>query len=156
MLSAFWLFGATLIWGRFFWGGVLILWLVGCGAPGPTAVSPTPLPLFPPPSLTGDPVRGQTVYERRVLGSGAPGCVTCHSLAPDVVLVGPSHFGLADRVAQMAPEQDAALYLWQSIIDPSAHVTEGFTASDMYGQYAVALTAQEVADLVAYMLTLWE
>lgn len=143
-------------WGRWLWGGLLVVWLVGCGANEPTAVSPTPFPLFPPPDLTGDPARGQTLYERRVLGEGAPGCVTCHSLAPGVVLVGPSHYGLADRVAQMVPEQDAALYLWQSIVDPSAHVTQGFDAREMYAQYATQLTAQEVADLVAYMLTLNE
>lgn len=141
-------------------GGLLLLaWLVACrsGDGIATAVSPTPLPVIPPSDLTGDPARGQTLYERRVLGSGgAPGCVTCHSLAADVVLVGPSHYGLADRVAQMAPNQDAALYLWQSIVDPAAHVSEGFSASDMYGQYAIELTTQEVADLVAYMLTLRE
>ncbi len=137
--------------------GMVLLSLVACagGDASETAVTPTPLPLLPPTDILGDPEQGETLYQQRVLGrNGAPGCVTCHSLVEDVVLVGPSHYGLAERAAQIAPDQSAEIYLWQSVVQPDAHVTEGFLADDMYGQYATELEVQQVVDLVAYMLTL--
>lgn len=138
--------------GRVLWALLLIL---GVACRETAAENPTPLPSLPPANLSGDPAQGETLYNQRVLGrSGAPGCVTCHSLAENVNLVGPSHYGLADRVAQEAPDQTAVTYLWQSIVEPDAHITTGFAAGVMYRKYATELTAQQVADLVAYMLTL--
>ena len=41
-------------------------------------------------SAVGDAANGETLYNQVTIGSArAPGCVTCHSLEPDVVLVGP-------------------------------------------------------------------
>ncbi|MBE2199272.1 MAG: c-type cytochrome [Anaerolinea sp.] len=144
-------------WGRWFLL-LLFLWgLAACADAGDTAVPLPTVPAHPPAELTGDADRGEVLYQRRVLGSqGAPGCVTCHSLAPNVVLVGPSHYGLADRAAAAVPDQPAAIYLWVAIVDPNAHLTDGYEANAMYGQYAAELSAQDVADLVAYMLTLHE
>ena len=42
--------------------------------------------------------RGEELYKQTVIGAAsAPGCITCHSLDADVVLVGPPHAGVATR-----------------------------------------------------------
>ncbi|MFQ5398294.1 MAG: c-type cytochrome [Anaerolineae bacterium] len=103
----------------------------------------------------GDASRGEQLYTQTTIGSAsAPGCVTCHSLEPDVVLVGPSHNGIGARAETAVPGLSAADYLEQSIREPNAHVTDGFTAGVMYQNYANELSDQEIADLVAFLLTL--
>jgi len=118
----------------------------------------TPLPTVPPQpptGITGDPERGERLYWQPIVGSNnAPGCITCHSLAEGVVLVGPSHYGLANYADDVVPGQSAEAYLWTSIINPNAHITAGFNADEMYAQYGSELSVQDVADLVAFMLTL--
>ena len=49
-------------------------------------------------SLTGDAARGEDLFNQTVIGA-QPGCITCHSLEPDQVLVGPSMAGIAARSA---------------------------------------------------------
>jgi nitric oxide reductase subunit C len=129
------------------------MWLVACaGAPASTAT----------PAVAGDAARGRALFERKViLSAGAPGCVTCHSLAPDVILVGPSLAGVATRAEAVARQPgyaglaaDAAGYLRESIVAPDAFVVEGFAAGSMYPNFAADLTPQEVADLTEYLLTL--
>ncbi len=96
-----------------------------------------------------DAARGETLYKQTTIGAAsAPGCVTCHSLEPGVTLVGPSHAGISSRAGV-----DEA-FLRQSIMEPDAVVTEGFTAGVMYQNYATDLSDQEIDDLVAYLLTL--
>ena len=69
----------------------------------------------------GDAAHGKELYEQTVIGSAsAPGCITCHSLEPDVVLVGPSHAGLAGRAGSYQEGVGAEEYLRQSITDPDA------------------------------------
>ena len=103
----------------------------------------------------GNASNGETLYNQVVIGSAsAPGCVTCHSLEPDVVLVGPSHAGLADRAGTYKEGMNAEDYLRESINDPDAHIVEGFTPGVMYQTFGTELKAGEVNDLVAYMMTL--
>lgn len=106
-------------------------------------------------SSAGDPKRGKELYSQTVVGpNAAPGCATCHSTEPGKVLVGPSHAGIAARAATVVPGITAEEYLKESIINPNAHITEGFTAGVMYQNYGKDLTEQEINDLVAYLLTL--
>lgn len=93
---------------------------------------------------------GSELFELRAIGS-EPGCVTCHSLTPDVVLVGPSLADVGARAASTLPDLDAAGYLRQSIIDPQAHIAYEAT-SDMPKRYAELLSAQQVEAIVAYLL----
>ena len=103
----------------------------------------------------GDASRGEELYNQPVIGSAsAPGCITCHSLEPDVVLVGPSHNGLAGRAGSYQEGVGAEDYLRKSITDPDSHLVEGFTAGVMYQNYGEDLNARDVNDLVAYLLTL--
>lgn len=103
----------------------------------------------------GDPKRGQALYEQTIIGSSAaPGCVTCHSRDAGKVLVGPSHAGIATIAETAVPGMSAEDFLKESILNPDAHVTEGFTPGVMYQNYSKDLSEQEINDLVAYLLTL--
>lgn len=103
----------------------------------------------------GNAANGDDLYNSAVIGdNNAPGCITCHSLDEGVVIVGPSHAGLANRAADYTEGQTAEEYLRESIVEPNAHIVEGFTPDVMYQNYATDLTEQQIDDLVAYMLTL--
>ena len=102
-----------------------------------------------PVATAGDAQAGEELYNQTSIGS-APGCITCHSIEPtDNPLqpspVGPSHYGVADRADDYTENQSAEEYLRESIVEPDAHIVEGFTAGVMY---------QQIDDLVAYLLTL--
>lgn len=103
---------------------------------------------------------GEELYRMTTIGdAAAPGCITCHNLEPtDDPLqpspVGPSHYGVADRAATYIEGMGAAEYLRESIVEPNAHIVEGFTQGVMYQNYATDLTDQQIDDLVAFLLTL--
>lgn len=101
-----------------------------------------------PVTPTGDdPVSvGQAVFANT-------GCAACHSLAADTVLVGPSLAGLAARAGETVPGQSAEDYLRESIVDPEAHVVDGFPAHVMPGNFGRRLTTAEIEAVIAYLLS---
>lgn len=115
------------------------------------------------PSITAtDPVaRGQALFE------GAGACSTCHTVAGDTTLVGPPLAGIAARATERVATAgyggkatDAAGYLRESILEPSAYLVPGdrfatpTSLSLMPATYHDQLTAEQVDDLVAYLQTL--
>ncbi|MFO7680693.1 MAG: c-type cytochrome [Chloroflexota bacterium] len=129
----------------------LALVLAACGGGGDTASDSS----GDSGALVGNPTRGEKLYAQTTIGkASAPGCVTCHSLTPDVVLVGPSHAGVGVRAATYVEGMTAEEYLYESLTHPDTHIVDGFTPGVMYQNYAAELNAQEIADLVAYLLTL--
>jgi len=128
---------------------LLLLFLAACGGEEAGGV-------------TGDPARGETLYRETNIGpANAPGCITCHSTEPGEVKAGPSHAGLATRAAEIVNDPGytgqattAEAYLRESIVEPNAYVVEGFVAGVMYQNYGEELSEQELADLVAFMMTL--
>jgi len=105
--------------------------------------------------VSGDTGRGESLYKQTSIGAAsAPGCITCHSLEEGVALVGPSHAGIGDKAANVVAGQEAVDYLEESIVDPDAHVSEGYNAGVMYANYGRDLSDQEIADLVAFLLSL--
>ena len=100
-----------------------------------------------------------------VFKTSAPACVACHSLVPGVNMAGPSLAGLAARAEQTigsadykGQAKDAAAYLRESIVQPSAHVVAGamYSASGvsfMPATYGKDLTPEQIAHLVAYLAT---
>jgi len=79
-------------------------------------------------------------------------CSACHLTEGDQVLVGPSMTGLGSRAGNTVAETDAEAYIRESILDPGAHVNEGF-ANVMPNIYGATLTEEDLDALVAYLLT---
>ena len=77
------------------------------------------------------------------------GCNACHSTEPDVQLVGPSLFGVADR-AGTRTDLSAVDYMKQSINDPSAFIVPDFTDAMVVPK----IKPDQVDDLIAYISTL--
>ena len=69
--------------------------------------------------------------------------------------------GIGERAGERITEVDytgaatsAEQYLFESIVQPNAFVVEGFAENVMPSTYNTALTDQDMADLIAYLLTL--
>lgn len=125
----------------------------------PTDVPPTATPTVTP-ATVGDSGRGEELF---VNGKDiAPPCASCHVVDSDMILVGPSLLGIAERAATRVEGLSAEAYLRQSILEPNAYIVEPmegrvFSAGDlstMFQTYADYLTDEDVNDLIAYMLTL--
>lgn len=129
---------------------LLLLLLAACGGGGSTnTTSPTE------PEPVGNAANGEVLFTQPTIGANnAPGCITCHSLQPDVVIVGPSQAGLATRAGTRVAGQSAEDYIRNSITHPNDFVVEGFAEGLMYQNYATDLTVEEIDDLVAFTLTL--
>jgi cytochrome c551/c552 len=105
-------------------------------------------------SSVGDAANGERLFNESIIGAaGAPGCVTCHSLEPSVVIVGPSHSDIGTRAETAVEDMSAEDYLRQSIVEPNAHITEGYAEGVMYQNYGEELTNTQINDLVAFLLT---
>jgi nitric oxide reductase subunit C len=95
--------------------------------------------------------------------SVTPACTACHSVAPGVNMAGPSLAGLATVAEQRIAEpgykgsaKDAAGYIRESIVQPSAHVVPGamYSAngqSFMPATYGKDLSPEQIDQLVAYL-----
>jgi mono/diheme cytochrome c family protein len=127
------------------------------------AAEPTP--------VTGEPMMGTNIQielppgdaERgRALADGTLGCTVCHSLTP----VGPAWAAsgdqpaLGERAALRVEQADYAgeagtpeQYLIESVADPNAYLVPGFTANVMPINFADRITLQQMADLMAHMLS---
>ncbi len=79
------------------------------------------------------------------------GCNACHSLQKDQRLVGPSFYGLWTRSATNPSSLSARAYLYQSIVQPNAVIAEGYQPNLMPPNYAAVLSAQQMADILAYI-----
>ena len=79
------------------------------------------------------------------------GCNACHSLQKDQRLVGPSFYGLWTRAGTRIPELSPKAYLYESIVQPNKYVVESFQPNLMPPNYAAVLSAQQVADILAYI-----
>lgn len=103
----------------------------------------------------GDATRG----ELTAVSQGCAGCHISNAIGP-VWAASASAPGIGDRAAQRFSETDytgsassAEQYLLESIVLPNAHVVAGYTANIMPQNYGEILTAEQTADLIAYMLT---
>lgn len=102
-------------------------------------------PEAPHPALTAQELAGKRIFTRN--------CASCHATTPEIVIVGPSLFGLLDAAASRVEGQDAHTYIALSIIDPSIYVNEGF-ADLMPKTFGRTLSGEELDSLIAYLLTL--
>ena len=109
------------------------------------------------PASQGDPQAGRRLFDGEIAldDRAALPCKQCHSVEPggDASL-GPNLSNIGVRAGATVLGQTAAEYLRTSIVDPDAHLSGGFQDGLMYRRYGRALTAGQIDDLVAYMLTL--
>lgn len=104
--------------------------------------------------LTADPQRGQQLYTSTMLPEAQPlalGCSGCHVGAG---VQGPQLEGTWTRVQTERPleryNNDGVLYLVTSILHPADYVVDGFN-NVMPANFGERLTAQELADIVAFL-----
>lgn len=81
-------------------------------------------------------------------------CVTCHSLKPGEVLVGPPFGAALLREAAARRGVSPEAYVMESIVKPRAVEPEGFPKEVMPEDYGVRLTAGQLQAMVAYLLAL--
>ncbi len=83
---------------------------------------------------------------------GAPACAACHALSQQDG-VGNGLAGIAAAAGGRVSGQSAAEYLYWSILRPGEHLVPGY-ADVMYAGYENSLEAADLADVIAYLLTL--
>lgn len=135
---------------------VLILAMLACassGGDGPRESSdPAGAPGADDPLPQGDPAQGELLF------TGAADekfqCSVCHSLQPDQRLVGPSLAGIGTTAVTRVDGYSAEDYLRESILQPDAYIVEGFQPGIMPEELGARMTGQQLADLIAYLMTL--
>jgi cytochrome c553 len=104
----------------------------------------------------GDVARGKALYNKSTIGSkSAEGCVSCHKYdeSQGKAEKAPYTKGTGTRAASRVPGMTAEEYIKESINKPDSYVVEGFNKGDMYQKFSAELSAQEIADLAAYLLS---
>ncbi len=84
--------------------------------------------------------------------SDAPACITCHRLDATAGR-GPGLGGYGARAGVQVAGESAEVYTFYSIADPARHLVSGYS-NIMFADYANRLSAQEIADLIAFLLGL--
>jgi len=121
----------------------------GCARPGEKVVTPTPSTIegeapAVPAEVKGDATAGKKAFVDN-------GCGGCHTFAPAGTkgTVGPD----LDKLAESAKADGQPLegFVHESIVDPNAYVQKGYAPGIMPGTYGSSLSAQQLADLVAFL-----
>jgi Cytochrome c len=80
-------------------------------------------------------------------------CAGCHSLDPTKTMTGPTWHDLADTASNRVPGQSPGLYIYTSITNPGAFVVPNFPAGVMPQDISSTLKPDELADIIAFLLT---
>lgn len=99
--------------------------------------------------LQGDAVRGETLYTQAI--QRMPTCDSCHKVGDDGG--SPDLTGYGSRADQRVVGLSAEEYTFYSIAEPGRYIVQGY-GNAMYNQYDNKMTAQDIADLMAYLLSL--
>ncbi len=103
----------------------------------------------------GDVANGEDLYQIN-------GCFACHGQIDDPAsaVVGPHQGNIANSAATRIPGMSAEQYIYESILDPNAFITPECPngpcndPSQMRLDYGGVLDEQDMADLVAFLITL--
>jgi len=82
-------------------------------------------------------------------------CASCHSLERDVIIVGPSLWGIADQGWYRGPGLSPQQYIRESVLHPSDYLVEGFP-DVMQKTLGEKLSADELDGLIAFLMTYTE
>ena len=87
----------------------------------------------------------------------AVGCSGCHMIdqdqtADNVGAVAPHQNNLWERAGEQVEGLSAEEYVYQSIVEPNAHIATGYQANVMPGNFGEILTEAELDGLVAWLL----
>ncbi|MFQ5923083.1 MAG: c-type cytochrome [Anaerolineales bacterium] len=96
-------------------------------------------------SGASDVARGRQVFSEH--------CVACHSLSPEVVIVGPALAGVATRAAANSENLRPREVLRRAILSPQAEIVEGF-ADLMPPDFEQKLVEADLEALLSYLMTL--
>jgi mono/diheme cytochrome c family protein len=100
-----------------------------------------------------DPAEGANI----ALAVAVPSCTGCHFLDPTMAAAGPTWYNVGDTAvdhALRAGLPGPAEYLHQSIVAPGSFVVPGFTSGIMPETYDEALSQDDLATLISYLLSL--
>jgi mono/diheme cytochrome c family protein len=115
--------------------------LTSCNSKPPSAITYASVP------QDGDPVRGEQLFTAGT-GGTAP-CGACHTANNPA---SPDMEGYGERAENRVAGQDAWEYTFYSITEPWRFIVEGY-GNAMPNNYDEVLTPQDIADLIAYLLT---
>lgn len=107
--------------------------------------NPQPDGFLPP----GNAATGESLY------FGDLNCQSCHSI-DGTALVGPTMLGIAERSETRKPDLTAEQYLYESIALPCEYLVSGFQCVMPQTYATEQMDAQDMADVIAYLLTLSE
>lgn len=96
----------------------------------------------------GDPARGAGIFAKP---PGGASCAGCHPL-DEGRGAGPPLAGYAARAASEVSGKSAEEYTFDAILRPSKHVVNGYS-NTMPDSYEDSLSQQDIADLIAYLLS---
>lgn len=116
-------------------------------APAP---APTPAPTSSTTTATGAPSAATLAAGKKVFADNS--CGACHTLkdAGSGGNVGPDLDNLVADAKTAGQALDA--YIRESIVKPNAYVVKGFPTNTMPPNFGQALTATQLANLIAYLL----
>lgn len=121
---------------------MLMLAVAACSPNPPSTIAYDALP------AEGDIARGQQLFN--LLPNQAPPCWACHN---ETATASPDLTGYSDLAATRVEGESAREHTFYSITEPGRFLVEGY-GNAMYNQYDEKLTPQDIADLIAYLLSL--
>ena len=99
--------------------------------------------------------QGEKLFHSVHLGkNNVIGCISCHTLKPDVTTVGPSLYALNLRASHLISGLTAEQYIKQSIINPDAYIVSGYSPAVMFAHYQDELSDDEINAIIAYLMSL--
>ncbi|HET6616637.1 MAG TPA: c-type cytochrome [Gemmatimonadota bacterium] len=103
-------------------------------------------------SFTGDVSPEQLIEAGEELYNGAGGCTACHGLgtrAPNLLTDQGGLGAIGARCGQRVDGEDCKAYLHQSMVDPNAHVVEGF--QPIMPDMSRTLSEAQIWSLIAFL-----
>ena len=100
---------------------------------------------------------GGNVNNGRTVFTGTGACITCHTIqgvAGATGIIGPELTHIGTVAANRKPGMAAEAYIRESILTPSAFVVPTYPDGQMPTDLGTRLSAQQQADLVAFLLSL--